>query len=300
MKEFLECSTIHGLYYIAGNRQLVRLLWICVVIAGFTGSFILIHQSFSSWSDSPISTTIETLPISELEFPNVTVCPPKNSFTSLNPDLVMARNINFDEEKRTSLSDSVVQALYDASFNSKYKEFIDYRQDQYIDWYTGISSVRDLPRELENPMQKQYILKTTAINGIFSTPYFRQSLDEHMFEFDIENIVYIYVPANMSINNSLIIDIDMDISEKMEMDISEAWADHIFIYIHIENSSKNSGEYLGWDDGEYLSVEHVTQNEKKFQRYYKIGKFYAFENRYILDIEYQYSLRQSFSGLDCQ
>ena len=128
-------------------------------------------------------------------------------------------------------------------------------------------------------MQKQYILKTTAINGIFSTPYFRQSLDEHMFEYDIENIVYIYVPANMSINNSLIIDIDMDISEEMEMEISEEWADHIFIYIHIENSSKNSGWDLEWDDGEYLSVEHVTQNEKNFQRNYKIGKLSAFENR---------------------
>ena len=29
VKEFLESSTIHGLSYIAANRRLVRLFWIC-------------------------------------------------------------------------------------------------------------------------------------------------------------------------------------------------------------------------------------------------------------------------------
>ena len=37
VREFLESSTIHGLSYITGNRRLVRLFWLCVVIAGFTG-----------------------------------------------------------------------------------------------------------------------------------------------------------------------------------------------------------------------------------------------------------------------
>ena len=147
VKELLESSTIHGLSHVAGNRRLVRLLWICVVIAGFIGSFILIHQSFSSWSDSPISTTIESLPISELEFPNITVCPPKNSFTSLNPDLVMSRNVSFKQEKRKELSDYVLDILFDASHDVKYREFIDYRQDHYLEWYTGISSTTNIPYE---------------------------------------------------------------------------------------------------------------------------------------------------------
>ena len=268
VREFLESSTIHGLSFIAGNRRLVRLLWICVVIAGFTGSFILIHQSFSNWADSPISTTIETLPISELEFPNVTVCPPRNSFTSLNPDLVMARNINFEHEKRTNLSDSVLQAFYDASFNSKYKEFIDYRQDQYIDWYTGISSVRDLPRHKPSFLGKkynlEYNLETTAINGSFSTPYFRQSLHEHMFEYENVNRIYIYVPTNMSINNSLIIDIDMDIAAEM--------GDFLSIYIHLEKSNRNTGRYLR------TATEYLYENENNFNRKCRIEEFSASDN----------------------
>ena len=96
-RDFLENSTIHGLFYISKTRGLVRLLWVGIVLAGFSLASILIQQSNSSWASSPITTTIETLPITDIDFPNVTVCPPRNSFTSLNPDLVISRNITFDK-----------------------------------------------------------------------------------------------------------------------------------------------------------------------------------------------------------
>ena len=128
LREFLQSSTIHGLAYIGSDRSQVRIFWLGVVIAGFTGAGIMINQSFSSWAESPISTTIETLPIREIDFPNVTVCPPRNSFTSLNPDLVSSRNITFDEEKRRELSDYVPYAAYDVTYKAnsrKYEEFIE-------------------------------------------------------------------------------------------------------------------------------------------------------------------------------
>ena len=77
-REFLESSTIHGLVYIATTRRLVRLLWILIVIGGFSGASFLIYKSFQDWSENPISTTIVTKPITELTFPKVTVCPPTN------------------------------------------------------------------------------------------------------------------------------------------------------------------------------------------------------------------------------
>ena len=36
---------------------------------GFTGAGVLIYQSFKSWADSPIVTTIENLPIEKFTFP---------------------------------------------------------------------------------------------------------------------------------------------------------------------------------------------------------------------------------------
>ena len=86
---FLESSTIHGLSYISSSRSLCgKIFWLFVVLTGFTCALLLIHQSFDSWNQSPIKTTIENRPIEEIHFPKVTVCPPRNTFTNLNYDLM--------------------------------------------------------------------------------------------------------------------------------------------------------------------------------------------------------------------
>ena len=87
IKDFLESSTIHGLTYISTTKKIVKLFWIFVVIFGFTGAGVLIYQSFEAWAQSPVSTIVETMPISKITFPKVTVCPPKNTYTNLNYDL---------------------------------------------------------------------------------------------------------------------------------------------------------------------------------------------------------------------
>ena len=203
VKEFLGSSTIHGLSYIAANRRFVRLFWICVVLAGFAGAAYLIQQSFSSWAVSPITTTIETRPITEIDFPNVTVCPPRNSFTSLIPDLVTSRNITFSQDDRKELSDVVADALLDASYDVQYKEFIEYRQDTYIDWYTGISSTTNVPyNELYfNKNRKKYNLITARPSGSFSTENFRKPLSDHKFELVMMNDLDIYFPTKGRVQN---------------------------------------------------------------------------------------------------
>ena len=66
VRVFLESSTIHGLSYISTTSRLVKIFWILVVIGGFTGAGVLIYQSFQAWNESPVTTTIETLPITEI------------------------------------------------------------------------------------------------------------------------------------------------------------------------------------------------------------------------------------------
>ena len=92
VKNFLESSTIHGLAYVATGRNYVRILWISIVLAGFTGAGVLNYQSFQDWNESPVKTSIETLPITETIFSKVTVCP-KNAYTDLNYDLMMTENV---------------------------------------------------------------------------------------------------------------------------------------------------------------------------------------------------------------
>ena len=103
IRNFLESSTIHGLTYISTTGKYARLFWFIVVTAGFIGAGIIIYESFNDWGESPVKTTIETLPISEITFPKVTVCPPRNTFTDLNHDLKLTMNMTLDKETRNAL-----------------------------------------------------------------------------------------------------------------------------------------------------------------------------------------------------
>ena len=100
VRTFLEASTIHGLTYISTTKKYARAFWIIVVAAGFTGAVLLINESFQSWAESPVKTTVETLPISMLKLPKVTVCPPKDTFTDLNYDLMKNENRILTEKER--------------------------------------------------------------------------------------------------------------------------------------------------------------------------------------------------------
>ena len=66
-REFLETSTIHGLQHIGGESQkLGKLIWVVIVVCGFSIAALLIWDSVKGWEESPVSTSVETFPISEV------------------------------------------------------------------------------------------------------------------------------------------------------------------------------------------------------------------------------------------
>ena len=106
LRDFLETSTIHGLYHISSAKSLAaRFTWLSVICACFGGAFFMVNNAFVEWNESPIATTITTRPISELVFPSVTVCPPRGSNTALNLALENVNDENFTKEQREQLLD---------------------------------------------------------------------------------------------------------------------------------------------------------------------------------------------------
>ena len=134
VRAFLESSTIHGLTYISTTRKYVRLIWILVVVSGFLGASLLIKESFDSWSESPIKTTVETLPISEITFPKVTVCPPKNTFTDLNYDLMMTENITLTDEMRHEMFKYALEVINEDGFSGNEWTKL-HEEDRFYNWY---------------------------------------------------------------------------------------------------------------------------------------------------------------------
>ena len=216
VKEFLESSSIHGLVYISTSRHLLKLFWLCVVLMGSIGAGLIIQQSFSSWADSPVSPTIETLPITELDFPNVIVCPPRNTFTTLNPDLVMVRNVTLDEEEKVELKKLAGDSIYRENYKARFLEFKNFRQQKYVDWYSGVAKI-EFPWKSFDGQNKvtfnTYYIHTASLAGQYSSPYFGQTFDENSFEQTLKGGVEIYLHPSENLESKIVIDIEYDVEE---------------------------------------------------------------------------------------
>ena len=143
VRNYLEVSSIDGLHYIASAKRFsTRIFWILIVFGGFIGAFFLIYESFINWEQSPISTTIETLPISQVIFPNVTVCPPKKSLLNLNYDYMQADELSIDNKTRIDMLDyakEVIQDLFYEEIITNLSKIQD--PDRYYNWYHGYSAI---------------------------------------------------------------------------------------------------------------------------------------------------------------
>ena len=143
LNQFLSSSTIHGLAHIPASKRLWRLFWILIVTAGFTVSTILIWMSFSGWRETPISTTIAIKPITELVFPNITICPPRDTDTSLNLFLEMAEKKVLDNKTREELVEYFYENALEIGYDELYRNLTKFLEtDGLRKWYNGLSDIR--------------------------------------------------------------------------------------------------------------------------------------------------------------
>ena len=205
-KEYLESATVHGLVYIANTRRLVRLFWVCVVMICFASAFTLIYESFQSWAESPVSTTVNTLPITKLTYPKVTVCPPKNTFTNLNYDLMMLENMTLDNDTRKEMVNYVTELLHGSLHNSmvdKVNKLQD--DDRYYNWYHGLAGIRIPypPTTFGMSRELLYQYTTSAKAGSISTKYFGEKFDAVKVDPDIQFQITMNPPPNVVNNDTL-------------------------------------------------------------------------------------------------
>ena len=264
LKEFLESSTIHGLIYIATNRRVARLLWIWVVFAGFTGAGVLIYQSFSSWEESPVSTTIETRSISDLEFPGVVVCPAKNSFTTLNPDLIRANKNSWDGNTTRRLQEILIEATFDSHVEKKYKTMTSFfEKDKFFNWYKGESKL--LYGTIFGQTRKYFYPETSALSGRFSTPHFGEIFHEEDFVKDLKFHISIYVPAEIRKNGSISLVIDIDYDIEHGKDAISRKTELLSVYasnnkkIDLNASQKKYKKAFSLQGADYYRVEHTRR-----------------------------------------
>ena len=124
----------------------------------------------------------------------------------------------FDDQKRLELSDSVPDVVFDAHYNAKYQEFLEFSQNgrEYLNWYTGLSSI-NLPSHWEiegNLIGTKYELATASLTGSVSTPYFRNTFDETKPKGTISSISWefiLHVPSDLTEGSNLTVAINYDL-----------------------------------------------------------------------------------------
>lgn len=184
LKDFFESSTIHGLSYISTTKKFWKLFWIFVVFLAFSVAFVVIKMSFQAWDESPIKTTIETRPITELTFPSVTVCPPKNTFTNLNYDLTQIENMTISDNTRKEFRNYAIELLTEYLYIGVMKNLSQLQEkDRYHNWYHGYTEVV-LPHP-NNGYDVFCKINAFSTSGSVSTQHF----GSRNFEFD-PNILY--------------------------------------------------------------------------------------------------------------
>ena len=71
-------TTIHGISYLFESRPGIdRLLWFLVVVAAMMFTILQTTTLYTDWQNEPIITNLDTvaMPIKDIEFPAVTICP---------------------------------------------------------------------------------------------------------------------------------------------------------------------------------------------------------------------------------
>ena len=76
---YARATTIHGFAYISNENpsKSSRIFWMIVVVLAISFTTFQMSSLRSQWKNNPVVTTLDTiaLPIEEIEFPAVTICP---------------------------------------------------------------------------------------------------------------------------------------------------------------------------------------------------------------------------------
>ena len=212
-KQFLETASINGLNHISSTRKWTKLFWITLVTLGFVVSTILIWESFQTWSENPIRTTTKTVPIEEIKFPKLTVCPPKNTFTDLNYDLMLAEKVPITNETKNELYEYVVELIDEHVYMDPWDKL--HEENRFFNWYTGLTSMHYGPTHqtnvrIKSAITNQYVILTSAPSGVITSQYFGERYNPTLVEEQLEYIVKVYPDQNIHDNENVTLHVKIE------------------------------------------------------------------------------------------
>ena len=221
------------------QTKVEKSFWVIIVCLGFSGACYLIQSSYNDWIESPITTTISTHPLENLDFPVVTVCPPEGLNTALNYDLMKLRNISLCEEDREELRKKVFEDMVEKPQTHYAQRSLDLIK------YLDLRSIYDGHMSMPTPYGP-YGLEVHVSNSQGSIQFgYRNEFDETFYKDHQEFHAVLQFPENLADqvgSGSLIIEIAADTQ------VVEGWEE----YVEFGENDKYMVEHtlLKWQDAE--------------------------------------------------
>ena len=212
-----------------------------VVILGFVGAFYLINSSYCDWQASPVATSISTHPIADLDFPTVTVCPPKGSHTTLNYDLMKANDTSLTKEDRDNLKNETDKIFLESSHQKYIRTMVAVaNQENMKQIFGGFLSV---PRPYAGNIG--FDIRMWDNNGSWHTPWFGEEQEPNYYEEDKFYNLVIDIHNNLSAqigSGSLVIQLEVDTREE------EGWQEDVSYWEGSKYKLYTEGKT--WEDAE--------------------------------------------------
>ena len=193
-------------------------MWFLIVGLCFAVAGTLITNSYSDWQESPIATSITTHPIAELDFPTITVCPPRGSHTALNLDLMKADNDSMTEKNRKYLIQKAYNRLLKVPHLDYAENLLASTPAEQLDlMYNGFQA-------FPKPLTYGYETKVRKMNGTIRSPFYGEDYDEKQYMTDRFYQVVLEFPDDLAEqvgDGKLVVELEVDTR------VEEGWMEEV-------------------------------------------------------------------------
>ena len=170
-----------------------------------------------------VMTTITTHPINELDFPTVTVCPPKGSNTALNFDLMRLRNRTFSIDDQEVLRKEIIKAFVNIGHLTFVDKMLNAANPNNLGQvFSGFQSVPKLYGKAG------FEISAWHSNGNLESPRFGQTYRKEDYQGNKEIHFVLDYPSEVKLeslvgpNVSLVVDLEVDTRQ------ANGWTEEVF------------------------------------------------------------------------
>ena len=169
----------------------------------------------------------------------VSVCPPQDTSTNLNKDLVNAENATLNKDARDAMIKLAADLIEEYGEIEVYEELKSLKEENlWKNWYLGYTKLM-FPWTYTGV--RRYRVETTQTSGFFSTPYFGRHFEDDTCFHRTKTNFYIYLHPNITTLGG-----NLTMVMKVQIDTKETMGGYDYASIDMPAEDKKRFQYTGY------------------------------------------------------